>query len=325
MADQTLIAWCDATANFWIGCLKVSPGCKHCYAETFTKNRMGFRVWGPASRTARKPVKGVYANVRKLEREAAAGRVGVLGPGAPLLVFVGSLMDWAEDHPDAEAVRPAMWELIRESPHLHFQMLTKRPERIADLLPRDWGPDGWPNVWLGTSVESAELAWRAETLGEIPAAVRFVSYEPALGPLAGHLPLERLDWIIYGGESGPGYRPEGTPEDPKAWARDMMHACHDAGVAFFHKQSAAPRTEMGIELDGRIVRQFPTPRRVVAPSPAVATPNAMACGICGGPGDLLEAGIYECRKNPARVADRFVGIWTDLNYPETAGAEVAHG
>lgn len=253
MADRTLIAWTDHTANFWMGCLKVSPGCAHCYAEALTRDRMGLSVWGPASRTRRKAVQSVFGNVRRWQREAARGEAGAL-------VFVGSLMDWAEDHPDADAIRPAMWELIRECPDLRFQMLTKRPERIADLLPEDWGPEGYPNVWQGTSIESAEYAWRADRLREVPAVVRFVSYEPALGPLAGNLDLGGIDWLIYGGESGPEHRPEGTATDSKVWAREMRDACRAAGVAFFHKQSAAVRTEMGIALDGEIVREYPAPR-----------------------------------------------------------------
>jgi protein gp37 len=217
---------------------------------------MGLKLWGPPKTTNRQGVKSIGAKVRKLQREARGGRVGVLGPDMPLLAFVGSLMDWAEDHPDAEAMRPALWEAIRSTPEVHFQLLTKRPENIANCLPDDWG-SGYPNVWLGTSIEDARVADRADHLRRIPAVVRFISYEPATGPLAGHVDLLGIDWIIYGGESGPGYRAEGTPDDPKCWARDMRDACRDAGVAYFHKQSAAFRTEMGIELDGEIVREFP--------------------------------------------------------------------
>lgn len=253
MADSTLIAWTDHTANFWMGCFKVSAGCANCYAETLTRNRMGLRVWGPAKTTNRPAVKGIYAKVRSWEREAARGTPGVLGRGHPHLVFVGSLMDWAEDHPDADAVRPAIWDVIRASPHLHFQLLTKRPERIRSLLPEDWG-EGWANVWLGTSIEDMRVAARADHLRDIPAVVRFISYEPALGPLDA-LDLRGIDWVIYGGESGPGYR-----EHDLAWPRAMREKCHEARVAFFYKQSSAPRTEMGIELDGAIVRAFPTPR-----------------------------------------------------------------
>ena len=257
MAERSKISWCDATANFAMGCQKVSEGCRNCYALELTKNRMGLSVWGPKAN--RQHVKGVYAMLRKLAKDEAAGAERVM-PGGPMLVFCGSLFDWAEDHPDIEAIRPRIWEAIRAYPGLTFQLLTKRPERIAALLPADWG-EGYQNVWLGTSVEDMRVAARADHLRKIPAVVRFISYEPALGSLD-DLDLTGLDWILYGGESGPGFRPEGTPEDPKAWARSMRARCEAAGVAFFHKQSAARFTERGQELDGEIVHQFPSPRQV---------------------------------------------------------------
>lgn len=260
MSDATLIAWTDRTGNWWMGCNKVSAGCANCYAETLTKNRMGIRVWGPPATTARQAVKSIDGNIRKWEREAVEGAVSVQGAGKPLLVFTGSLMDWAENHPQLDALRVRMWDAIRKSPHLHFQMLTKRPERIRQLLPADWG-NGYPNVWLGTSIEDMRVAERADHLRDIPAVVKFISYEPALGPLDG-INLRGIDWVIIGGESGPGYRPMDI-----AWPRAMEKKCASEGVAFFFKQSAAPRTEMGIMLDGRIVRKFPIPR---LPHPAEA-------------------------------------------------------
>jgi protein gp37 len=214
------------------------------------KNRMGLDVWGPPSTTDRPAVKNVFAKLRK-ERRLMRDRVpSVQGAGKPHLVFVGSMMDWAEHHPDAAELRPVMWRTIREYPDLVFQLLTKRAENIAGLLPADWG-DGYDNVWLGTSIENNDYVDRADHLRRIPARVHFISYEPALGPLD-RLDLAGIEWVIYGGESGPGYRPE-----DKQWARDMRDRCRSADVAFFHKQSAAPRTEMGIELDGQIVREFP--------------------------------------------------------------------
>jgi protein gp37 len=253
MSEKTAIAWTDHTANFWMGCQKISPGCKNCYAETLTKNRMGLSLWGPPATTRRQEVKGIHANLRKWNKAS--------DPANPSRVFVGSLMDWAEDHPDADRLRPGMWEAIRQNDRLVYQVLTKRAERIGSLLPPFWG-EICHRIWLGVSIESNDYAWRADSLvcsegsASRRAAVRFVSYEPALGPLD-RLDLDGLDWIIYGGESGPGYRPE-----DKQWARDMRDRCQANGVAFFHKQSAAPRTEQGIELDGEIVREYPSSSRV---------------------------------------------------------------
>ncbi|MCA9223333.1 MAG: DUF5131 family protein, partial [Planctomycetales bacterium] len=173
-------------------------------------------------------------------------------------VFCSSMTDVFLDDRVIAAELAKLWPVIRSTPWLDWQLLTKRPERIAGSLPDDWD-QGFPNVWLGTSIESNDYASRADHLRNIPAVVRFISYEPALGPLD-KLNLAGLDWIIYGGESGNGsknYRPE-----DKQWARDMHFRCSAGGVAFFHKQSAGIRTETGIELDGKIVRHFPIPRRV---------------------------------------------------------------
>jgi protein gp37 len=163
------------------------------------------------------------------------------------------MCDIGEDHPTIIQEAGKLWPLIRRTPWLDWQLLTKRPERYPDILPADWG-DGYPNVWLGTSIENNDYVHRADHLRAVGATVRFISYEPALGPLD-RLDLSGIDWIIYGGESGPGWRKE-----DKEWARDMRDRCRGSGVAFFHKQSAGYRTEMGIELDGRIVRNYPSLR-----------------------------------------------------------------
>jgi len=226
-----------------MGCEKVSEGCRNCYALTLTKNRMGLDLWGASPRQV---TKSPWKNVAAWNRKAIAD--GVISR-----VFCASLCDVFEDHPTANATRPLVWDVIKQSEHLHFQVLTKRPERIADNLPDDWG-DGYPNVWLGTSIEDMRVAHRADYLREIPAAVRFISYEPALGSL-NDLDISGIDWVIYGGESGPGHRSE-----DKQWARDMRDKCAATGAAFFHKQSAGHRTELGIELDGELIRQFPCPR-----------------------------------------------------------------
>src|SRR5262249_46851247 len=116
------------------------------------------------------------------------------------------------------------------------------------------------HIWLGVSIENADHAHRADGIRDLDGAVRFVSYEPALGPLAHALDLRNINWVIYGGESGPGFRP-----GDKQWARDMRDRCRAAGVAFWHKQSAAYRTEMGVELDGKIIHEYPKTRRLSLP------------------------------------------------------------
>ena len=248
MADKTIIAWTDHTLNPWMGCEKISSGCLNCYAASFVENRMGLKLWG--KKAPRQKTKSPWANVRRWNKSTEKG---VLGDKHPKLVFVGSLMDWAEDKKGLDEIRVEMWKTIRENADLHFQLLTKRPENIFKFLPDDWG-DGYKNVWLGTTIENEAVSFRADILREIPCFIRFISYEPAIGNLD-NLDLKGFDWVIYGGESGSGYRKE-----DKNWARTMHKKCSESGIAFFHKQSSGYRTELGIDLDGKIVREFPYKR-----------------------------------------------------------------
>lgn len=254
MSEKTIVAWTDSTWNLAWGCVKVSDGCKFCYAENladhgvraYKKEGEVVGVWGP-NRPRRTFGASHWAEPLKWERTAVKA-------GRRHRVFCSSMTDVFLDDPIIDAEREKLWPLIRQTPHLDWQLLTKRPERIAECLPADWGNSGWPNVWLGTSIEDMRVAERADFLREVPAVVRFISYEPALGPLV-DIDLTGIDWLIQGGESGSGYRPMDLQ-----WARDMRDTCERKGVAYFFKQSAAYRTEMGIELDGEIVRNYPTPR-----------------------------------------------------------------
>lgn len=243
--QKTIIAWTDHTFNPWMGCVKVSEGCRNCYAASLTKNRMGLDLWG--KKKQRQITKAPWQNVLKWNREANKSK-GVYSNNIKL-VFTGSLCDIFEDHKDVNQKRGQVFELIKQCKNLHFQLLTKRPENITRFLPQDWG-DGYGNVWLGTTIEDQRVAHRADILRDIPARIRYISYEPAIGPL--RLNLKNIHWVIYGGESGPGYRQEN-----KQWARDMKDDCEKSGIAFFHKQSSGYRTELGIELDGKIIRKFP--------------------------------------------------------------------
>ena len=244
MAETSSIAWTHYTFNPWIGCTKVSDGCRNCYAEA-DANHWGRKVWG-AKASRQVTTKDYWKKAVKWNRERAEG-------GDKWRVFCASLSDVFEDHPTANAERPRLWQRIEETPWLDWLLLTKRPERIAANLPADWGA-GWPHVWLGTSIEDMRVAARADHLRAIPASVRFVSYEPALGPLD-ELDLTGIDWMIYGGESGAGFRPHDL-----AWPRAMRRRCSETGVAFFYKQSPGPRSGMGEELDGEIVMAYPVPR-----------------------------------------------------------------
>jgi protein gp37 len=150
----------------------------------------------------------------------------------PRLIFTCSWSDWF--HVDADPWRDEAWEIIRQTPQHTYQILTKRPGRIDRHIP--WGAfgDPWPNVWLGVSVEDQEAAFRVRQLVTVPAAVRFISAEPLLGPVA--LNLSGIHWLIAGGESGDSARPMEID-----WARALRDACRGAGVAFFMKQDSGPR------------------------------------------------------------------------------------
>ena len=171
------------------------------------------------------------------------------------LVFTCS---WSDSfHPDADDWRDDAWDIIR-SPNLTFQILTKRPELIADRLPNDWGPDGYPNVWLGVSVENPMFSWRVEKLLEVSARVRFISDGPLLSGVdfKAHLATKGIGWVIVGGESGS--RPHHPPRPMKLeWAQSLSDQCIESGVSYLFKQWGG-RLPGGTELlDGRTWRELP--------------------------------------------------------------------
>lgn len=244
--QNSKIEWCDHSFNPWHGCVKVSPGCQHCYAETLDK-RFGRAVWGPAKTTARMEMSADYwKQPLKWDKEARKA-------GERRRVFCASMADVFEDHPQLEWPRANLWGLIETTPNLDWLLLTKRPENILRMVPRQWWEDEPPaNVWYGTSVESQEYAdKRIPELIHVPAVVRFLSCEPLLGPVdlspwLDPTSLCYLNWVICGGESGPGARPM-HPD----WARSLRDQCQDAGVAFHFKQHGAwvlrddPQAETG--------------------------------------------------------------------------------
>lgn len=246
MSEKTSIAWTDATFNIAWGCTKISPGCAHCYADDLSA-RYGHDVWGP-SKPRRTFGAKHWAEPLKWDRQAAKA-------GVRKRVFCSSMCDVWEDHPTIDAEREKLWPLIAQTPHLDWQLLTKRPDRIAAHLPANW-PAIRGRVWLGVSIENEDYAFRADEIRRLACAVRFVSYEPALGPLAHALDLTGVDWVIVGGESGPSFR----PMNPQ-WARDMRDRCASADVSFFHKQSAHRLPGRGEELDGILHHEYPAVRR----------------------------------------------------------------
>lgn len=246
MANQSNIEWTQATWNPLTGCTKVSPGCKHCYAERLSKR---LQAMGNAS----------YANGFKLTLHERMLEVP-LGWRQPRTIFVNSMSDlFHKDVPLDFILR--VFEVMGRADWHRFQVLTKRPERVAELdalLP--WRP----NIWMGTSVESSRYLHRIDLLRQTGAAVKFLSLEPLLGPLPG-MDLSEIDWAIVGGESGPGARPM-----EEAWARDVRDQCRTAGVAFFFKQwGGVQKKRTGRQLDGRTWDEMPGGARTKEPQLAL--------------------------------------------------------
>jgi len=258
MGENTGIAWTDHTFNIAWGCTKISKGCANCYALSATQRFGHGGVWGrmaPRRTFGDKHWNDPLRWQRKILQDgprsasAFANKVGVE------LVFCSSMCDVFEDHPTITQERAKLWELIRQTPQLHWQLLTKRADRIADCLPGDWG-NGWPNVWLGVSVEDQGYTWRISYLRGVPATVRFVSYEPAIGPLVS-VNLEGIDWLVYGGESGPRRRWENL-----SWADHAWTLCRSVGATFFYKQGAALRPGTVSRWAEKFPREFPVTRDV---------------------------------------------------------------
>jgi len=310
MGDKSSIQWTDATWNPVTGCSKVSPGCAHCYAESLTRRFAS--TWGVPDLpwTPENAKENVILHPERLDQPLRWKR--------PRMVFVNSMSDLFHEEVSDEFIL-RVFDVMRsayveERGHV-FQVLTKRPERMRDFCLRvrfDGGTEHgrmWltkdgerdtgyalmggrpgckplPNVWLGVSIENRRYVHRADLLRETPAAVRFISAEPLLGPLVHEegcldddkrsywydgyegpqLDLTGIDWLIAGGESGPGHRPMHAD-----WLRDLRDACwsvdNDRGdaIAFFFKQwgGATPKAG-GRELDGRTWDEMPTRAEVSA-------------------------------------------------------------
>lgn len=255
MGAESKIEWTNHTFNPWEGCMKVSEGCKHCYAEGRDKIWHLGAHWGPGS--TRKPMSEQYWNQPAKWNEAAKTA------GVRARVFCASLADVMEDHPEVEQHRLRLFKVIEDTPWLNWQLLTKRPENFERFLPKRWLMDMPDNVWLGTSIEGPLVLSRINDLLRVPASVHFLSMEPMIGevdlkriPHPEHDPalgytwncltgvgidgervgdiyklLPTITWVIVGGESGPQARPMSIN-----WATDIRNDCRDYGVAFLFKQ-----------------------------------------------------------------------------------------
>lgn len=237
---STAIEWTDATWNPVTGCSKVSPGCAHCYAETLSL-RFG---WSKKPWTPENAAENVVLHPERLGKP--------LSWREPRMVFVNSMSDLFHEEVSFGYILK-IFAVMRETKRHTFQVLTKRPERMAQFMALYAPMYGVaPNIWLGTSIENNRWVSRAEAIRETPAAVRFISAEPLLGSLD-QLDLEGIDWLICGGESGSHYRPMDL-----MWARDLRDRCALHGIPFFFKQHGGQTPKAGgRELDGRIYDEWP--------------------------------------------------------------------
>lgn len=269
MGSETKIAWTEHTFNPWIGCTKISPGCDHCYAESLN-HRWGNDNWGKG-KPRRITSDANWLEPLKWNKVAQQEH-------RQHLVFCASLADVFDDEAP-EGARERLWDLIDMTPHLTWQLLTKRPQRLTRYLPQRGFK--FNNIWLGSSAENQQfydLRWPWLRLAAIDLdAVSFISYEPALGPLLIDPFARRLeerretrrdlidlidppprrfvpDWIIFGGESGHGRRPMEI-----MWAEELMRECEMWEVKFFMKQVSASTPVKGAHLIPAhlLIREFP--------------------------------------------------------------------
>jgi len=245
MGSKSSIEWTDATWNPVAGCTVLSAGCTNCYAMRMAARleSMGQPKYSGLTRTSGR-------------RKVWTGRVNLdFGSlRAPLswkkgrMIFVNSMSDLFHENVPAEFI-DEVFSVMRGTPQHIYQVLTKRSERLAELS----DTIDWPaNVWMGVSVESSQVFSRIDDLRSTGAAVKFLSCEPLIGPLDG-IALDGMDWVIAGGESGPGARPMQA-----SWVRDVRDACVEAGVPFHFKQwGGVVKSKFGRELDGRTWDELP--------------------------------------------------------------------
>ncbi len=247
MAGTSDIEWTQATWNPIAGCTILSPGCTNCYAQRMAARLQAMHIEKYAGTTRKSGKRQVWTGRVNFDPKSMDAP---LQWRRPLRIFVNSMSDLFQEAV-AEHVISAVWDTMREARWHTFQILTKRPDRMRDLLSQSRFPI-LPNVWLGTSVENAGYLKRIEALRGVPASVRFVSFEPLLGPVT-PVDLRGVHWAIVGGESGPRARPM-----IKEWVDAIRVTCQRQHVAFFFKQWGGARKKIaGRELDGRTWDEYP--------------------------------------------------------------------
>lgn len=247
LAQQSAIEWTDLTWNPVVGCSIESSGCTNCYAM-----RMAARLQAMGSPkyeglTRRTKRGAVWTG--KIRCDEASVDIPLTWK-KPRRVFVNSMSDLFHIDVPADFVA-RIWNVMRRTPQHHYQILTKRPQRMAELLSKI-APVPLPNVWLGTSVEGPKVVNRIDALRLVPAKIRFISFEPLIGDV-GAVDLSAIDWAIVGGESGPRARPM-----DEVWVENILDLCLESGTAFFFKQwGGVNKKKTGRLLNGRTYDEMP--------------------------------------------------------------------
>jgi len=234
MSTNSKIEWTDATWNPVRGCTKISPGCKHCYAERFAERFRGVKGH---------PFEQGF-DLRLIPTKVAEP----LSWRKPQRIFVNSMSDLFHDSVPTELIQ-SVFDVMNQADWHQYQVLTKRAERLEELSDRlPWAP----HIWMGVSVENKDYLWRIDHLRRTKAHIKFLSIEPLLGPL-GKIDLRGIDWVIVGGESGPGARGMNAE-----WVTEIKEQCVKSGIAFFFKQwGGVQKKRHGRELEGRTWDEMP--------------------------------------------------------------------
>jgi protein gp37 len=222
---ETSIEWTDATWNPVAGCTIVSAGCTNCYAMRMAARLDAMGVEKYRNLTRKSGIRSVWTG--RVTLDTAALDLPIRWR-RPKKIFVNSMSDLFQEAVPVEFIRK-VWDVMQQTPQHVFQILTKRPDRMRDVLSKD-GFSILPNVWLGTSVEDSSVLFRIDDLRLTPAAIRFISFEPLIGSVS-DANLSEIDWAIVGGESGPRAR----PMDEK-WVNEIQAICEENSTAFFFKQ-----------------------------------------------------------------------------------------
>lgn len=254
MAQASTIEWTDSTWNPVVGCRKVSTGCANCYAERMA-NRLAAMAKADRAAGRNAGKKAAYLKVingrGRWNGDVCLDDAAVEAPlswKTPRVIFVNSMSDLFHEDVPLTFIK-SVFRVMNDCPQHTFQVLTKRPERTRDVSRHlAWTP----NIWMGTSVENAVVTNRVHELKRTGAAIKFLSVEPLLGPIP-RLPVAGIDWVIVGGESGPGARPLEV-----SWVQNIRDRCVDRGVPFFFKQwGGVQKKKAGRILDGRTWDEMP--------------------------------------------------------------------